>query len=794
MPILLSSHALPRLRRSLVVLAVSAAAAGAAAQTAAPPADAAQHRYHLPAAPVANTLQEIARASGRRIVVDAAAAAGVRSGAVDGTLTVDQAIARALAGTELTAGPQDDGSIWVTIPAKLGTVLVAATRDPAETSFKADRSDTATRSGTSLMDVPQSVTIITGKVLESQQALSVRDALANVSSMAFTQSPQGSPTFSIRGYSSTAATVNGVEDRSASLTNVFGVERIEVLKGPQAILAGANSLGGGVNVVTKKPQADPIRSLQLQYGSHGDKTVAGDLGGALTDSRKLSYRLIASKSDARSSQGGFDGREDGSVLAQLRWKDETTDLIAGLSYGKQYQPPPLYTFARRDGRILPAPAIRQGNRQDGFDSEQKRAFYQLEQKIGGGATFVSRLQRSLTGLDLHLRSPSGLLYDTGAANDSPNGKVTYYGGRSHQDAAQTSGDHYFRIDSATGPVAHKLSVGINHSSYDYRQTEWSGASVSPVVYPADTSYVFPDLVANAQTLSSITNQTTDQVGLFGQDLLRWGDWSLLLNLRRTRYTSKSTTNYVSINYLWDNPKTEVWTTTPGGGLIYNLTPETSLYASYAEGFVPQATASCTGGLVDPITTRNRELGAKFDLLDGKLSLTTAAFELAQSNTLNYDSINRCYNVRDSQVTRGLELDIQGQPARGWNLILNYTYSTLKDVGNQATVYYGQAKHKASLWTTYDFPAEDQWWKGLGVGFGVTAASRLNGTYDATYPFTIPGQAQFDASLFYTRDKWSVIFGVKNIADRLLYGVSSSSAYIPVLEGRTFLLTVRHSFE
>lgn len=777
----------------LGVLAALSMPAGAWAQTpAATQAKApATHAYALPAAPLVQTLAAIARISGKRIDVDDESAAGQSSGAVNGTLSLDQAVAQALAGTPLRVREADSGALWVALPAKLDRVLVLAKRDQAETSFKADRSDTATRSGTSLMDVPQSVTIITSKVLESQQALSVRDALANVSGMAFTQSPQGSPTFSIRGFSNTSATVNGVTDASASLTNVFGVERIEVLKGPQAILAGSGSLGGGVNVVTKKPQADPIRSLLLQYGSHGDATVAGDITGAITDDKKLSYRLIASKSKANSSAGGFDGREDESLLPQLRWKDSSTDLIVGVSYGKQYAPTPAYTFARRDGYLMPEPALRQGGAGDGFDSEQKRAFYQLEQTLTPNITLVSRLQRSITDLYLHVRSPSGLNYSTGAAKDSPNGTVTYYGSRSRQDARTTSGDHYLRIEGDTGPISHKLSVGLNHSEYAYEQTEWSGASVKPTVYPADASFTFPDLEANSQTLSAISTSKSDQAGAFAQDLMSWGDWNLLLNLRRTRYTTVSATNYVSINYLWANPKTKVWSTTPGVGLVYNLTPSTSLYASYAQGFVPQTTAKCGGGIVDPITTKNKEIGAKFDLLDSKLSLTTAAFELAQSNQLLYDSVNKCTTVRDSQVTRGLEADLQGQLAPGWNAIVNYTYNTVKDVGDKTTIYYGLAKHKASMWTTYEL--QNEAWRGLGFGLGVTASTHVNGTYSATYPFTIPGQAQLDASLFYNRDKWSVTLGIKNIADKLLYGVSASSAYVPVLEGRNFMLTVKRDF-
>jgi len=776
----------------LGVLAFCAMPCGASAQAVASPAPAARaNAFDLPPAPLASTLREISRIGGVRIDMDAESVSGKQAPAIRGSLSVDEALSAALADSGVHWLRVASG-YWVALPGKLDTVLVVARRDQAETSFKADRSDTATRSGTDLMDVPGAVTIITSKVLESQQVLSVRDALANVSGMGFNQTPQGSPTFTVRGYGQTSALVNGLSDTSASLTNVFGVERIEVLKGPQAILAGSNSLGGGVNVVTKKPQADPIRSVMLQYGSHGDLTLGADLGQALTDDRRLSFRLIAAHSKARDNDFGFDGRKDDSVLPQLRWKDATTDLIVGASYGKQHAPVPLYTFARRDGVILPIPGLRPGRAEDGFDTEQKRFFYQLEQTITPSITFISRLQRSLQETELHLRTPSGLLYAKGAANDSPNGNVTFYASHTFFNQRDLSGDHYLRIAGDTGPVRHKLSVGVNHTDTVYNQPQWSGPTTTVTMYPTAVPYQFGDLRTDANTLSSVWDQHTTQLGAYAQDLMTWGDWNLLVNLRRNRYTIAATTSFPTANFVSTSPKQTIWQTTPGVGLVYTLTPQVSLYTNYAEGFAPATNVSCNGGLVPPQLTRNREVGAKFDLFDSKLSLTTAAYELAQSNQLVYNRVKNCYDVRDSQVSRGFEVDAQGRVAPGANLLFNYTFATLKDVGDPTKVYTGVPKHKMSLWATYDLQGEA--WRGLGFGAGVSATSKSKGNYDPRYMSQVPGQAQIDMSVFYNRGPWSTTFGVKNIGDRRLYATTVSSDFMPVLNGRTFMLTVKRDFK
>lgn len=794
-------------RHSSCQLSLIAVAAGvsallpAAPDAVAQPAPAAQHaeasrHYDLPPAPLADTLQAIARVSKRPIEFDAASLGDARASAVTGEFTVSQALAQALAGTTFKV-TEKEGVLKIDASAivELQKVVILAKRDEAETSFKADRSDTATRSGTNLMDLPGSVTIVTSKVLETQQAPSIRDALANVSGVTFQESPQGRPSLAIRGFEDTNTLVNGVFDSSAALTNVFAVERVEVLKGPQAILSGSNSLGGSVNIVTKKPQAAPIRTVLAQYASHEDVTLAGDIAGPVSDDKKLTYRLIASTARAKNSEAGFDGREDDSVLPQLRWKDSSTDVIAGLSYAKQRMPLPRYTSARRDGALMQVPDLLLGRPQDGFDSEQRRAFYQLDQKISPGTTFVSRFQYATSKLYLHVRTSGGVNYDEGAPPDSPNGQMDFFASRSRLEDRNTAGDHYLRVEGNTGSLGHKLSVGLNHVKVASTQSGWDGDYVPGVqVYPPDRGFEFPDVELSGASPSWIFQSKGSQVGLFAQDLMSWGDWNVLVNLRRNRYTTSSASTFIvdGVPDTFVEDKKKLLHTSPGIGVIYNVTPQVSVYANYAEGFAPQFVQRCGGGMVDPQLSRNREVGAKFDLFDSKLSVTTAAFELAQSNTLQYSWQDNCANVLEGQVTRGLEIDLQGQLARGWNAMLNYAYKALKDVGDPNRIFTGQPRHKVSLWTTYDLQGDD--WRGFGFGAGLNATSRANGEARPQFAFTTPGQAQVDLTAYYTKNKWSAMFGVKNVFDRLLYETAANFTYVPLRDGRTFTITIKRDFD
>lgn len=748
--------------------------------------------YDLPAGSLVATLDAIAKQSGRAISFDRDYLQGQTAPAIKGNYTGAQAVQAALAGKKLRLDETSAGVLNIYVVGELEQVTVYAKRDQAEKGFKADRSDTATRSGADLMDLAGAVTIITSKVLETQQATNIRETLRNVSGIGFSDSPQGLPTFSVRGFNNPAMTTNGIPDQNAAQTNVFGVERIEVLKGPQAILAGSGSLGGGVNVVLKKPTAEPVRDLMVQYGTNNDRTIAGDASGAFSSDKRFTYRLIASSARGGETDAGYHGRKDDSVLPQARWKDETTDLIVGVAYQKQHLPEPQYTFARRDGYIMPTPTIRLTNPNDGFEVEEKRAFYQLEQKITPTISLISRLQRTDDKLELHqYSSGGGLRYNAGAARDNPNGMVSVNPTLMKTDQNQTSGDHYVRALFNTGDIEHKLSVGVNHSNFVYHQVQWSGTGTSKVltVYPTGVPVDLPDAESVNTTLNSVTDVYQRQKGVYLQDLITWGDWNLLLNWRRTLYTTGGQTDFKTANFVFTTPATTIGRNTPGAGLVYRVTPNVSLYGNVSDGFVPQTSAACGGGIVPPISSKNKELGAKFSLFGDKLSLTTDAFQIDQSGTLAYDPVNRCYNVRPAQQTKGYELDLQGQLAAGWSAILNYTYSTSKDVVDPTTLFPGKPRHKGSFWTTYQLPQVP----GLGLGLGVSAASGMLGNYDKTYPFYIPKQVQVDASVFYEIPTWSFTFGVKNIADRHMYAGTTGSSYVPIIQGRNFMITAKHSF-
>ena len=740
--------------------------------------------YQLDVAPLPQTLDAIATTSGRRVEFDRAALGGIQGRSVRGDLSAGAAIAKALTDTGYVLDETVTGVLAIK---PVATVLVTA-RDEAETSFKATRSDTATRSGADLHNVPGGITLITSKVLETQQITNVQDALRNVSGINFQQTPGRPPTFSVRGFTA-ATTTNGVRDKNGAATDVFGVERIEVLKGPQAILAGGDADGGAVNIVLKKPTTEVVRDLTLRYGSNVDRTIAADLAGPLDSSKRLTYRLIGATAKSSRSDGGYDGRKHNSFTPSLRWKNETIDIIVSASYSDQHIATPLYTFVRRDGAILPPPGGLLSRPRDGIDVTSKRLNYQFEYAFSPALKLISRVQHSDTDTELRSVGPIGLEYAEGAADDAPESTMSFYSSRIPLNERTQSGDHYLRYILRTGLVLHKISFGLNHSKYAVRQTEFSGPFATGQIYPT-VDVLFPDLSTDVQfaAQSSYGNQ---QRGVYLQDMASFGKWTAMVNLRRNQYTSSPVSISLAEAGVFNEPAARIYQNSPGAGVVYELNDRVSLYANYAEGFISPNAVSCVSGLTPPSLTRNKEAGAKFDLLDNKLSLTTSVFSLTQTNSSRYNALSNCFDVADGQRTKGFEIDMQGQILRGLDVVMNYTYNKLDDAGANGDVFPGVPKHKFSTWGVYRF--QNVAYNGLGIGLGVNASSASLGSFDSSAQFNVPGQTQFDASVFYEYSRWNLTFGIKNVADRRLYGTATSASYIPVLPGRVYMLTLKTNF-
>ncbi|WP_124096249.1 TonB-dependent siderophore receptor [Burkholderia gladioli] len=790
--------------RNVAAMAIAMAVAQTFMVSAADAQQAAQHTYHLPSGPLDRTLVEIAKVAHLPLSYDAALVQSLKSAPVDGTYSGEAAIRKALQGTGLDLVPTANGGYTLahvkadvkaataataataaattvagTSTAQVDTTLplisVAASRDSGGTGFVAESSSTYARSDVPLSETPKSVSVINAAVIQSQADQSLSDVLRNASGVVTRPGPLGVPTYTIRGFSASNLTSDGLATvgSAPNVTPTIAISSVEVVKGPSAIVNGNSPPGGVINLVKKTPQADPFHEIQVGYGSYGNEQIALDSTGAITDDKRLRYRFIISGERVGQNSMGYDGERNFYFAPTLQWKDSTTDLTVGYERTVDREPVPPFTIGYAKGDIYRNYIDRPlGSPSDHFGAQTDNVFYHLEQKLGTSLTFVSKAS--------YTRSQQTQMAWTPVSPLSATNGATFMSFDSLSDFYSWSFQNYLRGKFNIGEVKNTVIAGwdvLRYSQYQSDSTTTKFISV-PNVFG---SFVFPpsDVASLAPDVASFYTQT----GLYLQDQFSYRNFHALASVRRDTYLTHA-------NYAGNPPAGNHQNAySPSLGLLYELTSEVAAYASYNRGFMPGTAMQFGGGLLPPQISQQVEVGMKFNLLDDKLAITTSAYRTSFSNYNVADPLHRgFYLPAGGAVSRGFEAEISGQPLPGVNLIGSYTYNDfVQPSGTKLAV--NLPKNSASLWATYNFRSEKL--QGFGVGAGLFFAS---GQYVGTgSAYRIPSQVETDLGVFYRKKGYGLNLSVKNVFNRKLYYSSTTSTLIPMGPERTVMLTGTYDF-
>lgn len=768
--------------------------------------------YHLASGPLDQTLIEIAKESGQPISFDAPLVKSLKSAPVDGDLTVAQAIDRALEGTGLErlttvsgaitvrraagAPPASGGAATtsganVSVPSNivdttLPLISVAAQRDSAGTGFVTESSSTFSRTDTPLSETPNSVSVINAAVIQSQADQTLTQILQNAAGVVVQPGPEGVPQYSVRGFQSASVLSDGLQGPGSapSLTPTIAISSVEVLKGPAAIIAGDAPAGGVINIVRKTPQTDPFHEVQLSYGKYGDVTASFDSTGAVTSDNKLMYRFILSDQQVGQNSMGYDGMRNFYFAPTIEYKGRTTDITFGYSRTVSSNPIPQYTIGYANGGffngIIGHPI---GNPSDGFTVRQDDVFYKLEQKIDDHITFVSKadysdstqLQRAWTPLE-PLSATNGTLYQSFDTT---------------QDYYNLSMENYLRAKYDFGAIKTTTLAGWDYQSGHSNQFEWNdGGDIVPV---ADifAPPVFPAFTGAGSGAGFVGRNENTQSGLFLQEQASYERLHVLASIRNSEYWDSLTEEF---NYgrksVTKHPQglhQNAWT--PNFGLLYQITEDISAYANYLRGYQPNNALTFTGNPLAPNRSEQAEVGLKGNFLDDKLSVTASAYRISYNNQSVADPIHSGYYLAaGGAVSRGFEIEIAGQIARGLNVTGNYTYNDYVQPFDPITKV-NLPHNTASLWTTYNF--QNATLQGFGLGLGLYFSG--NQAVGATGDYRIPSQLETDVGAFYRHKKLGLNLSVRNVFNRNLYYSSTSSAFIPMGPTRSVLLTGTYDF-
>jgi catecholate siderophore receptor len=608
--------------------------------------------------------------------------------------------------------------------------------------YLATDSTTATKTDTPLLDTPQSVAVITREQIEDQAHRGLGDVLRYVPGVTLGQGEGNRDQITLRGQNTTADFfLDGVRDDVQYYRNLYNIERVEVLKGPYALIFGRGGGGGIVNRVQKTPSADGLFiGAEGSVNSFGAWSAALDINAPFAATGAL--RVNAFYEQLESHRDFVDG-ERYAVNPYIAF-EFAPEWRAGLSYEYVYDD-------RVTDRGVPALACTQpctpgplpghrdtyfgvpGVNRAGLEAHIVKA--RLDGKLAPGLAWSTTL---LYGdYDKYYTN----VYANGAAT-APTGTVALAGYTDPTTRESFIAQSNLVADLALGGTTHKLLFGLEFSdqaSANQRRNavlSSSTLSLANIVYPAVS---FPALNRN----------TTSEVRVFSayaQDQIGFGEAvDLVVGLRYDRFEIDG----VDIQ---DGGRRfgrvdEEWS--PRVGLVIKPRPEISIYGSYSRSFLPRSgdqflSLSPTGQNLAPEEFTNYEIGAKWDIRPD-LNLAAALFQLDRTNATTPNPANPAQTIVVGQTrTRGVEVALTGRLLPAWQVSAGYAYQDAKLRGNDS-VRLGQVpEHQFAVWNRYDLtPA-------LGIGLGVVhQSSQFAAIRTGPTVTRLPAFTRLDAALFYT---------------------------------------------
>lgn len=778
---------------ALATLAALVPAVAIAQDLSAPaPADQTTFAITLPAQPLGNALNELARQAGLQLLVRRELVEGRQAPAVNGTLSARQALDRLLAGSGLSASIEGQ---TVVIGQGAGASTDGPRAEPVLSTvtvsgYRVDRVVGATRTDEALHDTPQSVQIINRERIEDEGLDSLNEALSRVSSVAAPQVRS----VTIRGfYSEDYLRVDGLKGRNVrentQVDLLSNIERIEVLKGPNAVLYGSGAVGGIVNLITKKPKADTAREIGLTVGSHGLRALEADLTGSLNDARSLRYRLVA----ATAHDGDFHengNRRDNFIAPSLEWSAGNTSLLLQAEFRDAYRQPvywSIYGYAP-EGRLSREYRRRYYGSESDYDQSQGRVLSaKLTHYFDNNIELTAQLRSS--------RAKGYYQAHNGAGIDTDNRTLlrNYYA-IDAQDKTDSATVYTVMPFDAGRFGQHKVMLGLDASRDDisgsrfcwaYGPGDCGLASVPSIdLLNPDTSIAAPSPVLGAGSPWVRT-----QTRWYLQDTIHFGErWVVVAGLAGNRFKERDesiTGGPVSGSKV-----------TPRFGVVYKPVREHALSLSASQSFIPQEAWSIFEGAPRTPQQGNQvELGWRYEPADRRFGLSAAIYQIDKKNVAYTDWVNQPDETwtLTRQRSKGFELEASGRLMPNWSLQASYGYNDARITTSPDPTEVGQRlresnRHTLALWSRHDLTMLP----GLSFGWGVRHVADLPPMFGQTR--RAPNYTVWDAGLFYRQPGWDLALNVKNLTDELYAAwIMNQSVYSTYGAPRTVQLTLRTRF-
>jgi catecholate siderophore receptor len=700
-------------------------------------------RFNIPAQPLDDALRAFSRQAAVRVQLDVSAASGVRSMAVSGALTAPEALRQLLAGTGLAAQFADGETALVARGG--GSASGAYTLTPLtvvgsrSVGYAARRTTTATKTDTPLRDTPQSVSVVTGELIADQSMQSMADVVRYVPGITMGQGEGHRDAPTIRGNGSTADFfVDGVRDDAQYLRDLYNTERVEALKGSNAMIFGRGGGGGVINRVTKEAQWAPTRAFTLATGSYDHRRGSIDVGQGLGAS--VAARFNGVFEDSRGFRDEFGLRRYGLNPTLAVALGARTTVRGGFEY---------FSDERTVDRGIPSFQGRPSSADiHTFFGNPDLSHSEVE--VQSATAFI---EHGIGGLTIRNRS-RWTSYDKFYQNSFPGAvnadasMVTLSAYNNATDRRNLFNQTDLTWGMNTAGVRHTLLAGAEfgrQETENFRETGYYNDATTSITAPFGTPTVTTPITFR-QSASDADNEATATVaGVYVQDQLELSRWlQAIVGLRFDRFNVDfhNNRNDESLDRGDD-------LLSPRAGLIVKPAEQVSLYGSYTVSYLPSSgdqfsSLNATTETLEPEQFTNYEAGAKWDLISG-LSLTTAVYQLDRTNTSAPDPADPTRTIQTGEArTTGWEMGAQGTVLPWWQVTAGFAQQRARITSTTTAAAEGKQvplvpRRSVSLWNRWQLHPS------LGLGLGILHQSRMFAAIDNTV--TLPGFTRADAALF-----------------------------------------------
>lgn len=644
---------------------------------------------------------------------------------------------------------------------------------------------TATKTDTPILETPQSVSVVTQDELQLLHVQNLEQATrytAGIVSGSYGADDRFD-WLTLRGFSPTKY-LDGLQLPSAvfaqSRLDIYGMQQVDILKGPSSVLYGQVPPGGLVNMESKLPTDQAFGDVQGQFGSFGSAAGAFDLGGPVDDQGRFLYRLTGLD---RENDTQTDHVHDKRVFIApaATWNilpGMTLTVLSHYQYDRsgttvQFLPAAGTLLANPHGQIPEDTYVSEPDH-DHFERREYDIGYKFDYRLNDTWSFHQGFRYG------DVKATYDTIYGAGLQADLRT--LDRYAYLVEEDARDVALDSSVTANLRTGPLSHQILFGV-----DYRHgedTDGTGFAAGPSidVYNPVYGQVFP-----RPAYYTWTDQNQDQVGLYAQDQIKYERAILTVSLRHdwvdtsTRNllaggtTTQDDTNFsyrVGANYLFDN----------------GLTP----YVSYAKSFTPTLGTDFAGTPFKPTTADQVEIGVKYQPPGYRSLVTIAGYDLTETNATTNDPVHEFSSIQTGEVeVKGVEIEGVARLSDALSLNLSYAYtdsvvtkSNGDDLGKQLTLV---PKHQASALADYtlkDGPAA-----GLGFGGGVRYVGATFG--DAANDWRAPSYTLVDAIVHYDLPHWRVALNANNLFDRRYIATCNGANYCYYGSSRTVLGTISY---